>query len=1079
MVVNFSHVEIELPKATVLGVAQEISATLIAEMNPPSNTGKCPKYKKGTGVHSVEKNEKFQTYVNGVLGHLNPAERAVMEPVLRKYRHVFHDETDNHFQGTDLIEHRIITGDAQPIRKAPYRTPFALRDEMSRQVKDMLRKGVIEPSSSPWSAPAILVPKKSADNSPKYRFCVDFRALNSVTQFDTYPLPVLEETLSTLHGSKYFSVIDCFSGFWQIKIAEEDRLKTAFSVPSGHYNFVRLPYGLSNSPSSFQRLMDCVLRDLVGLECYVFIDDVIIFSDTIEEHASRLNHVLERFASAKLQLQPSKCRFAQPQVEYLGYIVSADGIRATPEKTRAVEHFPVPRNQREVRQYLGLASFYRRLVPKFAQLAKPLTLLLRKDAPFTWGESEQAAFDALKTALCSNQVMAYPDFTQPFILTTDASKYAAAAILSQVQNGIERPLSYASRQMNIHEQNYSASEAEMCAVLWAVKYFRVYLYAKKFVLRTDHAALKYMHTFSDNNSRLLKWSLRLAEFDFRVEHRAGTQIRHVDALSRAIQSVTFDQSLSREEVIQEQRADEFCNLLKPGTHRGTTEYFTDEDDVIYRRRKNGEHQLVVPASLVERVIGMNHDPVTVAHPGRSRTLDLICLRFYWPKMRAHVEEYVRNCQECQRLKPRHKFRAPLGDHAEPTRPFELTSMDILGPFPISPAKNRYLLTFMDHLTSYAEAIPLPDITAPTVARAYVTHVIARHGAGSKLLTDQGRNFTSAFFRETCKILGITQLFTTAYNPRCNGKLENWHRSLCEGLSHYVNASGNSWDLLVPLYLMAYRNTPHGVNRYSPYYMLHGREMVIPSMQSLRAKLSPEIRDTDHAPRFENLKANMRRAHKLARQYSSQSHNANKQYYDRSAKHREFAVGDIVYLYNPVVKVGLSAKFRKPWVGPFKVVAKRSDLNYVIKNQQGKENVVHVNRLKKAHNPVKWEDVTPATKGHKAGKRGRPKRRHPEEEPEAEIPSTGPIPGGRPQAMNQTPERRTPDRNHRRRVDTPMPSSPSGEPRSNHRIDPNYVPPDTPTSRRELGGTRGSPPVTRYRARLHALNEVSDEAGPSH
>ena len=231
-------------------------------------------------------------------------ERGVMEPVLTKYMHVFDDDEDNQFKGTDLIEHRIVTGDAKPIRKAPYRVPFALRKEMENQVRGMLQKGVIEPSSSPWAAPAILVPKKSPDGRPKYRFCVDFRALNAITQFVTYPLPVFEETVATLHGSRFFSVIACYSGFWQVKIAEEDKVKTAFSVPCGHYNFLRLPYGLRNSAASFQRLITIVLRDLVGNECHVFIDGVIVYGNTIEEHARILGHVLERFERANLQLQP-------------------------------------------------------------------------------------------------------------------------------------------------------------------------------------------------------------------------------------------------------------------------------------------------------------------------------------------------------------------------------------------------------------------------------------------------------------------------------------------------------------------------------------------------------------------------------------------------------------------------------------------------------------------------------------------------------------------------------------------------------------------------------------------------------
>jgi hypothetical protein len=271
-----------------------------------------------------------------------------------------------------VVEHRIITGDAQLIRKAQYRVPFALREEMESQVQDMLKKGVIRESNSPWSAPVILVPKKSTDGKPKYRFCVDFRALNALTKFDSYPLPRFEETTSTLAGSKYFSVLDCYLGFWQIEICEEDKEKTAFTVPSGHYEFNRLSYGLSNSPASFQRLVD-VLKNLTGTECWVFIDDVIVYAKTAEEHAQRLANVLERFERANLQLQPEKCEFAKDQVNYLSHVISSKGIEASPDKVKAIQEYPVPKTVKEVRAFLGLASYYRRLVQGFAQIAKPLT----------------------------------------------------------------------------------------------------------------------------------------------------------------------------------------------------------------------------------------------------------------------------------------------------------------------------------------------------------------------------------------------------------------------------------------------------------------------------------------------------------------------------------------------------------------------------------------------------------------------------------------------------------------------------------------------------------------------------------
>jgi hypothetical protein len=283
--------------------------------------------------------------------------------------------------------------------------------------------------------------------------------------------------------------------------------------------------------------------------------------------------------------------------------------------------------------------------------------------------------------------------------------------------------------MNQADQKYAASEAEMFTVTWATKNFRCYLYGKKFLVRTDCAALKYLHKFADNNSRLLRWSLRLAEFDFEVEHRPGTKIRHVDALSRHVQTVTTDHTLSKEVVKAEQKADMFCSTLRVGKAGGRTEFFHDEDGVIYRRRRDGDHQLVVPESLVREVIAQNHDPIYASHPGQKRTFEILCLRYWWPGMRRDVDKYVGECDECQRRKQAHEYRAPLGDVREPTYPFEITSMDIVGPLPLSHQKNKYMLTFICHFTKYAEAVPIPDMTAETCARAYATHIVARHGSG--------------------------------------------------------------------------------------------------------------------------------------------------------------------------------------------------------------------------------------------------------------------------------------------------------------------------------------------------------------
>ena len=324
MLANFSDQTLTVPKSTVLGIAEEASEPLIDRINQRKelNSDSPPKPQR------KKKNEAlYHKLLNGKLDHLSQEDRELIEPILLKYAHVFHDEETNDFKGTNVMEHEIPIGDARPIRRPQYRTPYALRKEMQTQVENMLDKGVIRPSNSPWSAPAILVPKKSADGTPKYRFCVDFRALNSVTKFDSYPIPVFEEATASLHGSKYFTTLDCQSGFWQVPIREEHRERTGFTVPSGHYEFTRLPFGLSNSPSNFQRLMDIVLRNLIGTHCWIFIDDLIVFSNTAEEHAQRLEEVLRRLDEANLQLHPGKCEIAQPEVRYLGCVVGKRRLR--------------------------------------------------------------------------------------------------------------------------------------------------------------------------------------------------------------------------------------------------------------------------------------------------------------------------------------------------------------------------------------------------------------------------------------------------------------------------------------------------------------------------------------------------------------------------------------------------------------------------------------------------------------------------------------------------------------------------------------------------------------------------------
>ena len=307
------------------------------------------------------------------------------------------------------------------------------------------------------------------------------------------------------------------------------------------------------------------------------------------------------------------------------------------------------------------------------------------------------------------------------------------------------------------------------------------------MVRTDHAGLTYLKIFENQNARLMRWSVKLCEIDFTVEHRPGNKTPRVNALSRHVGAVLQTGGLCLETVLREQASDKFCQSLKAGTYQSKHEFFLDDEGLIYRRRSNDKHQLIISNTLVADVIRENHDPVYIAHPGIKRTFELLALSFWWPRMRKAVEEYIKKCDACQRRKEDPEFITPLGEVDMPDSPFQVTSVDITGPYPVTPRRNRYLLTFIDHYTRNAEAFPIPDQKAETCAQVYATQIVMRHGSGSKLISDKGLASMFAFFNETCKILRIRRARTSSYHPESNGTVERLHRSLHTALSHYVKA----------------------------------------------------------------------------------------------------------------------------------------------------------------------------------------------------------------------------------------------------------------------------------------------------
>ena len=394
----------------------------------------------------------------------------------------------------------------------------------------MLDQDVIEPSTSPWNSPICLVAKKSGD----WRFCVDLRALNSVTKLDTYPLPRIDDTLDRLSNSRYFSTLDMASGYWQLSLNPNDREKTSFAVPGiGTYMFKVMCFGLKNAPSSFSRLMEVILRQLQYDKCLVYLDDIIVLGENFEAALENLRAVFLRLRQAHLQLKVSKCKLFQREVVFLGHLVSENGITCDPDKTSQIKAGPRPENKTEVKSFFGLVGYYRKMVPAFAQIAIPLTRLTRKKAVFEWGSEHENAFIKLKESLIQPPILSFPSETGgQFILDADASGEAIGAVLSQYQNNSEKVIAYGSHVLNQAQQNYCTTKRELYSVVFFVQHFKHFLLGRKFILRTDHAPLIWLSNFKEPSGILARWLSILGAYDYDVIYRAGYLHTNADAMSR-------------------------------------------------------------------------------------------------------------------------------------------------------------------------------------------------------------------------------------------------------------------------------------------------------------------------------------------------------------------------------------------------------------------------------------------------------------------------------------------------------------------------------------------------------------------
>ncbi|PIK58380.1 Retrovirus-related Pol polyprotein from transposon [Apostichopus japonicus] len=741
---NPSHEPVRVYKGTVIGVLEEVEE-VVGEGESSNGNPTTPTTPIRVVNCTTKDSTDIPSHLIGLMetcGGLDGCQQEQLKELLLKYEDVFSKSPDD-LGRTMIVQHTIDTGTAKPIKQPARKVPMHQRETVSILLQEMLDAEVVEPSSSAWSSPVVLVKKKNG----KTRFCVDYRKVNGVTVKDSYPIPRITESLDALNGSCWFSTLDLASGYWQ--------------VGDGLFQFRTMPFGLCNAPATFERLMDRVLSGLHWQTCLVYLDDVIVYGSTFGESLNRLRVVLERLRKANLKLSPQKCHLFQQSVSYLGYVVSGTGVSTDPEKLKAVREWPQPQKLTHVRSFLGLCGYYRRFVQGFAEIAAPLFKLTEKKQKFDWNKDCEVAFRRLKAALTSAPILAYPDPRIQFIVDTDACDFGVGAVLSQVQDGEERVISYFSKTMTKQEKRYCVTRKELLAVVKAVKQFHHYLYGATFLFEIQHRPGK-CHSNADGLSRrpcgddcshckrkeiteeeqsrnelfIPGQRKRAKRPDVEVvdDEMADSKVAAISKVATNDGDLPWLQEWSKKDIRTEQMKDTETKSIidwkekesnRPGIdsisqeNRELKNYWTQwdrleiKDGVLYRRWESHDgnkvtYQLVTPRGMREQVIRHLHDKPTAGHMGVKRTLERVQRRFYWHGWRRQVELWTKACVPCQeRKQPKFKPKAKMRvEHVG--APLERIAIDILGPLPQTERGNRHIMVVADYFSKWAEAYSIPN-----------------------------------------------------------------------------------------------------------------------------------------------------------------------------------------------------------------------------------------------------------------------------------------------------------------------------------------------------------------------------------
>ena len=860
----------------------------------------------------------------------NPA----LASILNEFADVFEENEEPRFPPKREVDHVIeVTPGARPHFQQPFRLSLAERAELKRQLEGLLAAGLVRPSKSPWGAPVLFVKKKDGG----LRLCIDWRKLNAVTKKNRTMIPRIDDLLDELGPrAQWFTKIDLRSAYHQVRIAPEDIEKTAFRTPFGHFEFTVLSFGLCNAPATFQTLMFAVLRPYLGTFVCCYLDDVLIYSETLEEHQRHVRLVLKALREHKLFAHRGKSEWGRRQTTYLGHVVGSGGtLCPDPSIVASVRDWPSPKTRRQVQAFLGLANWHRRFIKNFSALAQPLTELTRKNVPFEWGEEEEKAFQTLKEALTTAPVLRTFDPSLPTRLVTDASKFAIGCVLQQCNDAEEKtyhPVSFYSRKLSPAERNYPVHEQELLALISALRHHRHYLHGTrlKVQLHTDHRSLTYLPSQPHLSGRQARWMETLAEFDTEITYVQGTSNVVADALSRRddlqLASLSANSTPSLPKIRTAQVDDPFaCAIQKamaedPPPSR-TDGYEMRDGVLVYHGR------LYVPEAIRQELLYELHEGA--GHFGVEKTLAKAMRQFFWRGMEKDIRKWAKSCASCLRQKV-NRGRQP-GLHQAlppPKRPWADISRDFITGLPKTSNGFDAIAVDVCRLTKCAVFTPSKATdTAREAARRFFASVVRRFGLPESIVSDRDPKFTSKFWRALMTLTGTRLRLSTADHPRTDGQTEVTNRTLEEMLRHVVREDQGNWDECLPLCEFAYNNSVSTTTKMTPFEALYGFAPHTPL--SLCVK-----RTCPRVPAATDFASDMRNRHQLVRDRILQAQARQEAFANRKRREVTFAVGDKVLLSAKALSLASdrtgTPKLRDRYVGPFAVVRRVGPVAYQLR-----------------------------------------------------------------------------------------------------------------------------------------------------